>query len=186
MRVARGFTLIEILVAMVIGLVALMGAAGLIARSVQQEVESYQRLQALNLLQDMVGRLNANRLVADCYSNGANGMQLGYQTSAPTSCAAGTTEQRTRADADLQAWDDALLGAAQQNSDDDNVGAMIGARGCIDQLDAVARIYRISVVWQGVNETVAPNDALACGKDQYGSEKQRRVVTATVRIGDLS
>ena len=44
MRVARGFTLIEILVAMVIGLVALMGAAGLIARSVQQEVESYQRL----------------------------------------------------------------------------------------------------------------------------------------------
>ena len=183
MRVVRGFTLIEILVAMVIGLVALMGAAGLIARSVQQEVESYQRLQALNLLQDMVGRLNANRLVADCYSNG---MQLGYQTSVPTSCAAGTTEQRTRADADLQAWDDALLGAAQQNSDDDNVGAMIGARGCIDQLDAVARIYRISVVWQGLNETVAPNDALACGKDQYGSEKQRRMVTATVRIGDLS
>ena len=67
MRVVRGFTLIEILVAMVIGLVALMGAAGLIARSVQKEVESYQRPQALNLLQDMVGRLNANRLVADCY-----------------------------------------------------------------------------------------------------------------------
>ena len=186
MNAMRGFTLIEILVALVIVMVGLMGAAGLVARSVQQEVEAYQRLQALNLLQDMVGRLNANRLVAECYSAAANGIQLGSGASAPAACATGTAEQRARADADLQAWNAALLGAAQKNADDENMGAMTGARGCIEQLDAITRVYRISVAWQGLNETVAPADALACGKNQYGDEKQRRVVTATVRIGDLS
>ena len=42
-------------------LVALLGAAGLLARSNQMEMETYQRVQALTLLQDMAARLNANR-----------------------------------------------------------------------------------------------------------------------------
>ena len=49
--------MLELLVALVISLVTLMGAAGLVVRTVQQEVESYQRLQALTLAQDMVDRI---------------------------------------------------------------------------------------------------------------------------------
>lgn len=60
----RGLTLIEVLISVVILLAALLGAAGLIARSNQSEMESYQRVQALTLLQDMVTRLNANRQAA--------------------------------------------------------------------------------------------------------------------------
>ena len=58
---SAGFTLIEILVALVILLVGLLGLVGLQAKGQQAEMESYQRTQALVLLQDLADRMNANR-----------------------------------------------------------------------------------------------------------------------------
>ena len=182
----NGFTLIEVLVALVVLLVGMMGAAGLMVRTVQQEVEAYQRLQALNLLQDITDRINGNRNVVSCYSNGSTGMTLGYGVDSITACSLGTAEENSRTNADLADWNANLQGAAEQNSDTENVGAMIGARGCIVQMSAVDQIYRVTVAWQGLSETVAPTEDNSCGKDDYGSEKLRRTVSAVVRIGDLS
>lgn len=186
MKNQRGFTLLEILVALLIVLVGLMGGAGLIARSVQQEVEAYQRLQALNLLENMVNRINANRLVASCYSVGSTGLVVGHGTTTLPECSSGTTEQQDTAESDISQWHNALRGLAQQNSNNEGIAAMIGARGCIEQVDAVTQQYRVSIAWQGLHETSAPAQALSCGKDQYGDEKQRRIITALVRIGDLA
>ncbi|PMY00566.1 type IV pilus modification protein PilV, partial [Pseudomonas sp. GW460-13] len=63
------------------------------------------------------------------------------------------------------------------------VGAMIGARGCIETVDAVNNIYRITVAWQGLATTGAP--ALGCGKDQYGNDAYRRAVSTQIRVGTL-
>lgn len=180
-----GFTLIEILVALVVLLVGLMGAAGLMVRTVQQEAESYQRLQALNLLQDMVDRINANRAVAGCYSYGGSGSVLGHQATSLTSCSLGDTSQQTIADADLSEWNSLLQGASEQIGNT-NVGAMLGARGCVQQISAADQTYRITVAWQGLNETVTASASNACGKDLYGDEKLRRIISAIIRIGDLS
>lgn len=188
-RTQGGFLLIEVLVAAVILLVALLGTAGLVARSGQTEMESYQRVQALALLQDMAARINANRQVASCYANGATGMQLGSAAALPVACTQGTAAQKATADADLQAWNTALLGSAEKRpgasaaDPAQAVGAMIGARGCIETVDAVNNIYRITVAWQGLATTGAP--ALGCGKDQYGSDAYRRAVSTQIRIGTL-
>ncbi|WP_295876325.1 type IV pilus modification protein PilV [uncultured Zhongshania sp.] len=180
-----GFTLIEILVALVVLLVGLMGAAGLMVRTVQQEAESYQRLQALNVLQDMVDRINANRAVADCYSYGAAGSTMGHNVSALTSCSLGDASQQAIANADLTEWNNLLQGAAEQIGSA-KVGAMVGARGCVQQISAADQTYRITVAWQGLSETVTATENNTCGKDQYGDEKLRRIVSAIIRIGDLS
>jgi type IV pilus assembly protein PilV len=192
-RSVAGFTLIEILVALVIMLVGLMGAAGLMVRTVKQEVESYQRLQALNLLHDMVDRLNANRQVAGCYSNGDVGMTLGldadgnYVAAADIpACITGSAGQNTRVNDDLVSWNTALQGVSERNTDNEDVGAMIGARGCIEQISAAEQTYRITVAWQGLVETVAAASDNSCGKDLYGSEALRRTISAIVRIGDLT
>lgn len=190
----RGFTLIELLVALVVMLVGMMGAAGLLVRTVQQEVEAYQRLQALDLVQNMVDRMQANRLVVDCYSNGANGINLGngatlagnYEEGVDGCASASTQSLNDRADADLTAWHQLLLGSSVQSEDDDNIGAMIGARGCITQVSAAEQLYLVTVAWQGMSESAAPPADNLCGKDQYGDEKRRRVVAAIVRIGDLT
>lgn len=66
---------------------------------------------------------------------------------------------------------------------------MIGARGCVEQIQAAnpatgtctPGIYRVSVVWQGINDTVTPS--LNCGSGNYGRETLRRVVSTSLTIG---
>src|SRR3954469_10265858 len=72
-----GFAMLEVMITLVILLIALLGLAGIVTRSNAAELESYQRVQALILVQDMVDRINANRKYAACYSNGSTGITLG-------------------------------------------------------------------------------------------------------------
>ena len=179
----RGFAMLEILVTLVILLVGLLGLAGIMARSSTAEMESYQRVQALILAQDMVDRLNANRKKASCYSNAGAGVVLGTGSGAIPACSGGTGEA-AQAVADLTAWD-AMLKGSGEVSGGTNLGAMIGARGCITQIDAANNIYRISVAWQGLVATAVPVDT--CGATLYGTdEARRRIVTMTLRIAKLT
>ena len=193
-----GFSMLEVLISVFIILLGLLGLAGLIVRSNQTEMESYQRIRALMLVQDMVDRINANRKVAACYSNGTTGVELGTGSSTPAVCASGSAEESARANADLAAWNVLLLGGAETSSGgvdcttDPNlcVGAMIGARGCVtyDNTTEVAGvagtgIYTVTVAWQGLVATASSGNA--CGTGQYADDTLRRVVTATVRIADL-
>jgi type IV pilus assembly protein PilV len=188
---ATGYALIEILVTLVILLFGLLGLAGVSARANMAEMESYQRVQALMLVQDMTDRINANRVVASCYSNGATSVQLGTSTftgyTGVPACASGNPQQQTQAVADITAWNTQLQGSAEVNSGS-KIGAMIGAVGCVKQLDAANGIYLVSVSWQGMASTVAPTDATGnpCGKNLYSDEKLHRMVTSTIRIGTLT
>lgn len=182
-RAQGGATLIEVLVSVVILLVALLGTAGLLARSSQSEMESYQRAQALTLLQDMVSRLNANRQAIACYADGVNITKAGASTAAPSVCTAGNAVQQAMARADLAAWGTQLNGSAE-TAGTQQVGAMIGALGCIEAVDVANQVYRVTVAWQGLSTTGAP--ALPCGKDTYGDDALRRAVSVQVRIGVLS
>lgn len=184
----RGFTLIEVLIAIVVLAFGLLGMAKLQIGSQQYEMESYQRAQAMILMQDMVNRLSANRYAATCYAvttDAVNGSPaLGTSSSAAPACATGTLAQQNAANTDLAAWDTILKGAAEA-SGGTNVGAIIGARGCV-QYDAVGDQYIVTVAWQGLMRTGAPASGLSCGKNLYGDEAQRRVVSAVVKLGTLT
>ncbi|KQW63451.1 type IV pilus modification protein PilV [Variovorax sp. Root411] len=188
----QGIALIEVLVSLVILLFGLLGLVGVSSRSSMAEMESYQRIQALQLVQDMSDRLNANRKVAACYSNGATGVQLGTGTgnTGVASCAAGNAQQQARAGADLTAWDNMLKGQSEIQAGS-NIGAMVGAIGCVTLDDPASNIYMIAVSWQGLVKTAAPTladgtTAFPCGSGAYSDEKLHRVVTTKVRIGALS
>lgn len=185
----NGFTLIEALIAIVVLAIGLLGMAKLQVGARQYQMESYQRAQAMILLQDMVNRINANRAAAACYAitidTAAGSPWLGTGYSDTPTCTTGTVAQQTLAVADLQQWDLLLKGAAEVSSANTNVGAMIGARGCV-VYDAVNNEYVVTVVWQGLMRTAAPSTGLTCGKDQYGTEEERRAVAATVRIATLT
>ena len=185
-----GIALIEVLVAIVILLFGLLGLAGVSARATMTEMESYQRVRALQLLQDMNDRLNANRKVAYCYSNGSTGVHLGTGSTILPACTSGTPLQNAQAAADLAAWDGMLKGQAEELSGAKR-GAMIGALGCVSLEDATNNIYLVAVSWQGLAETYAPRLAdgitsFPCGNGKYGNEKLHRVVTTKIQIGKLS
>lgn len=167
-----GFGLLEVLIAMLVIAVGLLGISALQFRASQAEMESYQRAQALLLVDDMVNRLRANASAQDLYA----GKTVGTGTDATP-----TTGNAT-ADTDLAEWHDLLLGAAETLGGA-NVGALIDARGCITYDDATFS-YTVTIAWQGLSETFAPTGN-ACGSGAYGAETKRRVASTTFRIGTL-
>ncbi|MEO4046724.1 type IV pilus modification protein PilV [Pseudomonas sp. CAU 1711] len=179
----RGVSLVEVLVTMVILAIGLLGVMGLQARLQESEMETYQRSQALILLEDMAQRLAANRNAAASYvTGGANPVGAGM------SCQSTTTTQRDR---DLKEWCEELQGAAETlGASGSRVGAMLGGRGCVESLGS--NQYLITVAWQGLAPLTAPPAGAACGRNSYDSagssctgDRCRRVVTTLVRIAPL-
>ena len=184
-QIQQGSSLIEVLVTLVILMLGLLGLVGLMLQSQRSQMESYQRVQALVVLQDMVSRINANRKVADCYAvtTAADGSPfLGTGSALTPACALGTAEQQARAVQDMTEWNNLLLGSTEQ-SGGNNIGAMLGGRGCVSVV--VPGIYQVSVVWQGNGKTAAPAD-VSCAVDLYGDDTQRRAVTVPLQIANLS
>lgn len=72
-RPAAGFTLVEILVALVVLSVGLLGIAGLFVESLQSGRTASQRVQAIALATDMAERIRANRDGLLTYDDGASG-----------------------------------------------------------------------------------------------------------------
>lgn len=187
-----GVGMIEVLVTLIILLIGLLGLAGLMLQSQRAEMESYQRIQALVLLEDMVGRINTNRAVASCYAvttNATTGTPfLGYDSSIATpTCTTGSAEQIARAITDMQDWNALLTGNAEELTTDTipkKVGAMVEARGCVT-FDALTGVYTVTVAWRGMDNTRAPVAGLVCAKDEYTDERLRRVVSTTLQIADL-
>lgn len=182
-RVQGGATLIEVLVSLVILMIGLLGLVGVMIQSQRSQVESYQRVQALMLVQDLASRISANKAVASCYvlptfvGTGNTVVPLASACAVATATAA----QKDRAENDLKEWRDLLLGSAEL-SGTDKVGAVLGARGCITK-DAASNLYQVSVAWQGAGATVAPPAGIPCGQGEYGgNDAVRRAVSVTVQL----
>lgn len=177
-----GTSLIEVLVTIVIIAFGLLGLAGLQQRMVLSEMESYQRTQALLLLNDMASRITVHRSRAAEYVTASG--PLGAGIDCPTTVV-------TQAQTDAAEWCHALQGAAEVTSSGNKAGAMIGGRGCVERLPDDE--YLITVTWQGSSPVSAPPQSVACGRgfyDEIGSpcveDRCRRVVTTIVRIASLS
>lgn len=187
-RAVRGTSMIEVLVTLVIIAFGLLGMAGLQMRLQAAEMESYQRTQALLLLDDLKGRLESNRLQAAKYPEGA-------LVTAPVGAGAcpGISATSTRAEIDLKEWCDALQGASE-SAGVIKVGAMVGGRGCVEDLGvgpAGDKLFRVAVAWQGLTPISVP--AETCGAGAYDGTADskcqgdlcRRVVSTVIRIGNL-
>lgn len=178
----RGALMIEVLITIVICVIGLWGLAIVQSKLQQSEVESYQRSQALILLGDMSARMEINRLNAGDYATGADN-----PVGADMTCSTSTASVHAR---DMSEWCAALQGAAEL-SGTTRVGAMLGARGCIENI--ATDQYMITVAWQGLTPLGAPPDSVACGAGEYDesgtdcvNDLCRRAITTIVRIGDLA
>jgi type IV pilus assembly protein PilV len=181
-RRERGAALLEVMVSILITSFGLLALAGLQTKMNAALLESYQRAQALVLLEDMTQRIQANQGLSVNYIAAT----LGTGDGLPVDCSG----LATRALIDRCEWSNALKGAAEVNADgSQNLGAMIGARGCVEQLQAAnaamgvcqPAILRVSVAWQGMNATVAP--AVSCGANLYGADDSlRKAVSSRVIV----
>jgi type IV pilus assembly protein PilV len=186
---ALGYALIETMVTIVVIAFGLLGVAGLMSRSFVTEAEATQRTQAALLLQDMVTRIEANRANVTQYVTGDNGI-TGYEVINNTKSVVACDPAAPLAERDRCSWGRLIAGVDEQVDGLAN-SVLPGGIGCIYELDAFNRVYAITVAWQGpssgaepiVDNNFAPTN---CGRDLYGTEAQRRIVTTLLRIGTLN
>jgi type IV pilus assembly protein PilV len=169
-RRQRGVTMIEVLVAVVITVLGLLGMVALHMKAYATETESYQRAQAAILLEDMASRVRTNHENAIDYVFDDIGVGA-VEVCDPAAALA---------DRDLCEWGNLLRGEVEQQ-DATAIGAVIAGRACIR--NPSADLYVITVVWQGSVPSAAP--AADCGANQYSAENMRRALTTVVRIPNL-
>ncbi len=176
----NGFGMIEVMVALLVIMVGLLGMAALQGKSFTTQVEAYQRAQAIVIAKDMVARINATTdpLVRPTYETTDGPLGTNDDGKGVQNCT-GLSDK----DLDFCQWHNMLLGAAETGSDGTNVGAMIGARGCIDYIASSPDRFLVTVAWQGVSSTVAPS--VPCGQGEYDDDRMRRVITLPITIADL-
>jgi type IV pilus assembly protein PilV len=99
----RGFTLVEVLVALVIMAIGLLGISGLYVESLRANRTSLLRTHAVNLANDMADRIRANRRGRTDYVKAA-----GTPPTADSDCLTAACNAQKLAKADLVAWDTAV------------------------------------------------------------------------------
>ncbi len=194
-----GFSLLEVLITMVILAVGLLGLAGLQARAMNAEVESFARGQALMLANEMADRMNANLAEVKTSTAAATGYNqqngsgvktvfgTGYNNDCITGGLATSTLQASccaakasTVERDLCEWDLALKGVGESVGGS-KVGGMKAARGCVFNTGA-SGVFQIDVVWQGRDIGVVPSDNL-CGQASITS--RRSGVSRVIRVAEL-
>ena len=191
-RSQGGALMMEVLITIVVVSIGTLGLIDMQARLQKSEMESYQRTQAVMLLNDMTSRISANRGNALSYVT-ADDAYLGGELD----CSGIDTS--TLQGSDFAQWCEALQGAAELQATS-SVGAMLGGRGCVQEVGAGT--FMVTVVWQGLTPISAPpideatGEGVICGAgaDLYAMAGMdcgddgalcRRYVTSLVSLARL-
>ena len=145
-RRQAGFSLVEVMVALVVLAVGMLGIASLYVTTLRTSGSAMSRMQAVNLATDLADRIRANRFAGTAYAG----------TPAMRSCigAAQNCNQDDMAANDLYLWqeqiDFLLPGTAA-----DSQGTVVYAAGAGDEPDR----YTITVLWKEPGTPADEGDA---------------------------
>ena len=152
-RLAAGFTLIEVLIALIVLAFGMLSVARVIGRSAQMEMEAHQRSQAMTLAAEMVDRITNNPKQAGQYV-------ADYAPSGPAEDCAGLPDPNDLVERDKCEWRNRLRGADAFDGGR-GIGSPLGARACV--ILASANVYVVAIAWQGLLPTEAPGSPCGAG-----------------------
>lgn len=134
-KAETGFTLLEVLVALLVLSVGLLGLAALQTFSLKLNHQAYERTQATLLIDDIIDRMRANPegVAAGAYNSVGPGSPPGYVNCATSDCRTGTN----LANYDVAMWKSAI-GPVN--------GILAAGTGAISSADGAN--FTITVTWQ--------------------------------------
>ncbi|MCR4536074.1 type IV pilus modification protein PilV [Shewanella xiamenensis] len=173
----RGFSLIEVLVALVILVIGLIGIFNLHIVAKRGSFESFQQTQASYYANDIINRMKLNRTQLANYSGEYTGTlakpakECDVAVGAVSLCTPAETEAW-----DLYQWEQSFMGAAEI-VDGQNVGGLDTPTACI-AIDGTT--VTVAVAWRGIREgagtTYTGNE---CGED-LGTRRRLFVVSTVI------
>lgn len=168
-----GTSLIEVLVAVVILAIGLLGIAGLQLMSKQTTFDSSQRTTATMLANFIIERMRANTISLTAYAGTdttpAAAIGGGTITSEPApNCGSGSPCNNLElAQHDIWEWEQLIDGAVEK-SGTANTGGLLQPTACITTTVSAALAdrsgqYIVTIVWRGKTALANPSTTNTCG-----------------------
>lgn len=186
---SAGFTLIEVLVALLVFSIGVLSIVALQALAKKANFDALQRTQASYMAQDMLERM---RLNTDGLGTYVAAGQLGGATIAvePAPNCQGAVNPCTADESathDLWHWEQTLDGVSEMRGAN-NTGGLFDPTACVaGPVGGGQGIYIVSIAWRGVTELAnPPGDQCGAGLGKYGAaDAFRRVLTVQTFIADI-
>lgn len=184
----NGVSLVEILVAVFVVSIGLLGVARMEILAKQANVEAIQRTAATQIAHDMIEKMRANPKQLAGYVGQVLG--AGKLAMPATNCDIAKCNSTDMVNWDLYQWDQSLIGAGEKAAGGNNTGGLDTPRGCITSTVATpgdAGEYTISIAWRGKAPMTDNNATVACGQKSglYGAtDEYRRVLSLTLFISN--
>ena len=179
-----GMGMIEVLVAVLVFAVGILGMAAMQLAAKRSSFEATQRSIATSLARDIIERMRSNPEQLDAYVV----TDLGSASvSYTTDCNVSACTPEALAERDLWEWNEMLQGTSEKITIDgveSNAGGLVASRACITH---DAGNISVAIAWRGVSELTNPADS-DCGESSglYGVDNvQRRLLVMTTYIGAL-
>jgi type IV pilus assembly protein PilV len=153
---ATGFTLLEVLIALVIVAIGLLGVANLQLTSKRVNYEALQRTTGTMLVQDILERMRSNAGQLAVFTNNGAGRTLTGVTMGAVNCSAAACAPATLALYDLYEWEQALIGVTEA-SGGVNRGGLVLPTACITiPAGAPAGSVDVAIAWRGLTDLSNP------------------------------
>ena len=181
----KGVGLIEVLIAVLVLSVGILGMISMQVTAKRNTYESTQRSIATGLARDILERIRSNPGELSTYAASAT-LGGGSITTAPASCNSAACTTSALAAWDLYEWEQSLDGAAEKvtiGGTESNAGGLVDPQACITDTSG---LVTVAIAWKGVTEASNPA-ASSCGESSglYGaSNEQRRLMVIQTYISD--
>ncbi|WP_192954790.1 type IV pilus modification protein PilV [Gallaecimonas mangrovi] len=168
---SKGFSLLEVLVALVVLSFGILGAVAMQLAAKRGSFGALERTQAMSLANDYVERARSNPLGVALYAG-----DMGYQQSVTSSSGCSTTtpcNSSALAAWDKYQWHQTLLGATTVEGTT-NLPLLLHAVGCVT---VAANLMTVTLSWDGTEATV---DGAINGNCGTASTRRRQVQVKSV------
>ncbi len=179
LKMQRGFSLLELLIALIVFSVGLLAVAGLQTVSKQANYEGLQRTTAAQIANGLLEDIRSNGDAVAVYlasgdiGNGSRGNEPAPNCSVGSEC---NTAQK--AGHDLWVWEQMIDGNLETNGGVGTGGLVLPAMCITGPVAGGGGIYQVTIVWRGAASiTSAINNACGALSGNYGANNEfRRII----------
>jgi len=143
-RQQAGFNLLEVLIALLVLAVGLLGLAALQNMGLRLGHQSYERTQAVLLVEEMIDRMRANP--AGVTANNYTLAQTSSPPSATTDCSSAFCTYSDMAEYDLNQWISTITGTPTAMNPGVTRPALVSGTGAIVAVGG--SLFDVTVTWQ--------------------------------------
>ncbi len=185
----RGFSLLELLIALVVFSVGMLAVAGLQLVSKQANYEGLQRTTAAQIANGLLEDIRMNGDAVDVYlavgdmGNGALGNEPAPDCSVGSEC-----NSAEKAAHDLWVWEQMIDGTLESVGGVGTGGLVLPAMCVTGPVGGGAGIYQVTIVWRGSASITSPMNNL-CGSlsGNYGANNEfRRIIQIPTYIDPIN